>query len=261
MNKQSFNGLTLDFSDYLPNRKMRSHAHEPAAFSFILSGSYDETIEKKYRRVCKSNMTIFHPSDETHAVSFHNATTKIFRLSLSKSWLERFDKSPFRLNQPAVFESEAAAAMFRKLYSEFCTPDAFSAFAVEGLTLELFTILARNSSLRRKENETPRWLESVREMLSENYSDETSLQTLAETVGVHPVYLSRQFRKFYQTTVGDYVRQMRIERASSQLSKTKRSISEIALSTGFYDQSHFSNVFKKYTGMTPGEFRLNKQAG
>lgn len=260
MNKLKFNGLTLDVSNYIPNRKMGHHAHEFAAFSFILCGSYDEMIERKHSRTCKPNMAVFHPSDEVHSVNFHNVTTKIFRVSLSNCWLERFTNSSFMLNQPATFECEATGKLFKKLYAEFCAPDSFSSFAIEGLTLELFARMARNASYCKEENKAPRWLESAREMLRENYSDETSLQSLAENAGVHPVYLARQFRKFYHMTVGDYIRQLRIEKASQQLSNTKQSISEIALATGFYDQSHFSNVFKKHTGMTPVEFRLNRQA-
>lgn len=259
MNKMKFNGLTLDISNYIPNRKMSHHAHEFAAFSFILCGSYDETIEKKHVRICKPNMTVFHPSNETHSVNFHNVTTKIVRVSLNNRWLEKFNEPSFTFNQPATLESETTSNLFKKIYTEFCTPDSFSSFAIEGLTLELFAVMGRNASCRKEENKTPRWLDAVREMLHENYSGETTLQSLAESAGVHPVYLARQFRKFYHMTVGDYIRQLRIEKASHQLSNTKQSISEIALATGFYDQSHFSNVFKKHTGMTPVEFRLNKQ--
>jgi AraC family transcriptional regulator len=145
---------------------------------------------------------------------------------------------------------------------EFCSSDEFSVFAIEGLTLELFAAIARSYSPSNKdEKEIPRWLTKTCEMLNDNYTIETSLQTLAENAGVHPVYLARQFRKFYRTSVGDYVRALRVKKASQQLSNTQHTISEIALSTGFYDQSHFSNVFKKYTGMTPAEFRLNKRVG
>ena len=253
------NGLTLDVSDYSPNLRMNKHTHELVAFSFVIQGSYDESLGRDFTRACKQGVLIFHPSDETHSVRFHNITTKIFRISVSFSWLEGFRHTSFALNQPAMFEYESITSLAKKMYMEFCQPDRFSDFAIEGLTLELFATMARGLSDNR-ENKTPRWLEKAREVLDENYSNETSLQTLAETVSVHPVHLARQFRKFYRTTVGDYVRQIRIEMASRQLSNTKQSISEIALSTGFYDQSHFSNVFRKHKGMTPAEFRSHNRA-
>ena len=59
----------------------------------------------------------------------------------------------------------------------------------------------------------------------------------------------------YRTTVGEYVRRLRLDWATRQLSETEVSITEIALAAGFYDQSHFSHLFKQHTGFTPAEFR------
>ncbi len=255
---QKFDELILDVFDYSPNIKMSSHTHEPVAFSYVLRGSYDERIGNRRTRNCKENTLVFHPANETHAVEFSNCKTTIFRVTFSMRWIERIKNSSFDLNESVVIRHRVFSTIMEKMYSEFLSPDNFSSLVIEGLVLELFVSVAR-SSANNSENKIPVWLERVRESLHESYANETSLQILAETVGIHPVYLARQFRKFYRTTVGEYVRQVRVEKARQQLSKTKQSISEIALSTGFYDQSHFSNVFKKQTGMTPVEFRLNQK--
>jgi AraC family transcriptional regulator len=78
---------------------------------------------------------------------------------------------------------------------------------------------------------------------------------LAAAVGVHPVHLARVFRKFHACSVGDYVRQLRIEYASRQLATTDQPLANIALAAGFADQSHFSRTFKQHTRMLPTEFR------
>jgi AraC family transcriptional regulator len=88
-----------------------------------------------------------------------------------------------------------------------------------------------------------------------------TLSQLAAEVGVHPIYLARSFRKHYRCTVGEYVRRLRIETACREISVSRKSLSEIATASGFYDQSHFSNAFKRYTGMTPAEFRARVRAG
>lgn len=252
--------LRLTERIYVPKRKMASHAHEPLAFSFVLKGSYTEKIGRRLTRTCQSSTLVFHPEDETHAVAFDNVLTRIFRVDVSHSWLERVRDCAISLNEPVAFQDVKISQIAERMYAEFQAFDQFSKFAIEGLMLELFAAVARGL-VQREENKIPRWLERAREKLHDSFDEATSLQTIAESAGVHPVYLARQFRRFYHTSVGDYVRQLRIEKASRQLSNTNLTISEIALAAGFYDQSHFSNVFKKQTGFTPAEFRVNHRAG
>jgi AraC-like DNA-binding protein len=69
------------------------------------------------------------------------------------------------------------------------------------------------------------------------------------------VTLARAFRRRYHCTMGDYVRRQRIERAKQQLRNSRARLAEIAAANGFADQSHFSRLFRHYTGMTPSHFR------
>jgi AraC family transcriptional regulator len=78
---------------------------------------------------------------------------------------------------------------------------------------------------------------------------------LASDVGVHPVHLAATFRRSFGVTVGEYVRERRVERARRMLAEGKRSITEIAFDLGFANPSHFSRVFSAYTGATPLEYR------
>ena len=82
-----------------------------------------------------------------------------------------------------------------------------------------------------------------------------SLGALAQAVGVHPVTLARGFRRTYGCSVGEYLRHLRIVEAARQLHDTDLPLASIATSAGFADQSHFSNVFKQQTGLSPSAFR------
>ena len=72
---------------------------------------------------------------------------------------------------------------------------------------------------------------------------------------MHPVHLSREFHRFYDCTVSDFIRKLRIDHASHLLADTESPLAEIALGCGFADQSHFSATFKRETGITPARFR------
>jgi AraC family transcriptional regulator len=67
--------------------------------------------------------------------------------------------------------------------------------------------------------------------------------------------VAREFRRHFGITVGDYARQRRLEEAAAELRLSGRSIVEIALRSGFYDQSHFTNAFRRAFRVTPAEYR------
>lgn len=86
-----------------------------------------------------------------------------------------------------------------------------------------------------------------------------TINQIAAEVGVHPLHLARTFRRFYNCSPGEYLRKSRIEFASNLLIYSNKTLVEIALFSGFSDQSQFSRSFKQHTGITPADFRrINK---
>jgi AraC family transcriptional regulator len=153
----------------------------------------------------------------------------------------------------------SAAWLMMRLYDAARQTDAASSLVVEGLTLELMAELSRQRTTLADSNHSqpPRWLNHAKELLHAQFPEALTHDQLAQAVGVHPVYLAHEFRRYYQCTIGQYVRRLRIEHASRQLASSAASLAEIALAAGFCDQSHFSRVFKRLTGMTPAHFRGN----
>jgi AraC family transcriptional regulator len=84
-----------------------------------------------------------------------------------------------------------------------------------------------------------------------------TIETLAALAGIHPTHLAREFRRYFKTTIGKYVRQKRIEFARQELIASNKEISEIAQASGFFDQSHLTRIFSKATGMTPAAYRTS----
>ena len=100
----------------------------------------------------------------------------------------------------------------------------------------------------------PRWLDEVTARLREEFQENHSLDELAQMAGVHAVHLARAFRKYHNCTVGDYVRRLRVEFASQQLTSTDTPLASIALLAGFADQSHLTRCFARQFGVTPGRY-------
>lgn len=91
----------------------------------------------------------------------------------------------------------------------------------------------------------------------EHLFDKFSLSDIAEATGMNSNYLSYLFKKKVGVTIGDYIQSERIEVAKKMLISSDESLSEIYVSLGFIDQSHFTKIFKKFTGMTPKAYRLS----
>jgi AraC family transcriptional regulator len=240
--------------------QMPAHNHRIAYLSFVLCGSYKEKFNRKSRH-CFPGQFILHPPDETHSVNFQTTETRILRIEPSARWLKQNQDVLQFFENLTEFQKSKLNWLGTQLYLEFQKKDKFAHLAIQGLMLELLAETGRQKSENIKSNDEPRWLAQVEELVREEFNYKFSLKAIAEKIGVHSVYLSREFRRRKGCTLGEFVRQIRIEKACSEISKGKKELCEIACETGFYDQSHFTNTFKNITGMTPAEYRSAFQRG
>ena len=132
----------------------------------------------------------------------------------------------------------------------------------ENLLLNVF-----NKFLKEKGSGTrkpPAWAKELKEIIQDQIDTNLSLslKEISKNLEVHPSYLSREFSKYFEDlTFGEYIRKLRIEKATQLMHSPKYALTEIAYLTGFSDQSHFARIFKKYTGKSPSAYRksINKK--
>lgn len=96
-------------------------------------------------------------------------------------------------------------------------------------------------------------VEKVRSYLHDNFQRDVTLEELAKVANLNRAYLIRSFKKTVGLPPHAYLTQLRLSEAKKQLTKGL-SIAQVALNTGFADQSHFSRAFKKTYGITPGAY-------
>ena len=100
----------------------------------------------------------------------------------------------------------------------------------------------------------------VKSFMDDHYADDFSLADLARRAHLSPYHFLRIFTACTGIPPHLYQQQVRIRQAKSKLLQGA-SLSETAVETGFGDQSHFSNVFKKMVGITPGEYVKSARYG
>lgn len=81
------------------------------------------------------------------------------------------------------------------------------------------------------------------------------MEETAKELGISSYYLSKLFKESENVNYIDYVNNLRIEYAKKQLMETEKSIKEICMESGYGDPNYFSRIFKKWTGVTPTEYR------
>jgi AraC-like DNA-binding protein len=93
----------------------------------------------------------------------------------------------------------------------------------------------------------------AQEYIEQHCTENISLRVLAAEVELSPYHLVRSFRKLCGIPPHVYLMQVRIERAQALL-RSGTPLAEVAIRTGFVDQSHFSRHFKRFSGVTPGRY-------
>src|SRR5262249_13103426 len=124
----------------------------------------------------------------------------------------------------------------------------------EGLMFELVGETSRRAR-GGPASRPPKWLTRATQLLQDSFSERVSLAQIAAAVGVHPAHLAKSFHRFYNCTVGVYIRQQRIEFALKALATTDLPLSQIALAAGFSAQSHLTRLFKRQMAVSPAQSR------
>lgn len=91
--------------------------------------------------------------------------------------------------------------------------------------------------------------------ISKNYSLNLTLEDVANHVHLNPAYFSTLFKQISGSSFREFLNIVRVEEGKRLLANTDYSIIDIAIAVGFDNQSYFSKVFKKYTGLTPKQYR------
>jgi AraC family transcriptional regulator len=253
LTRKEISGIVLEEIFDSARSKVPQHSHDAAYFCIALSGNCMERFGTKTRE-CKPLSWGFFPAGEPHSFEIDSAESRSFGIDIGDRWLDRARVCSISFDHSERSHGGITAQILMRLYYELHHIDDASMLAIEGLVLELLAALSR-SQVKLKSRIPPRWLGLAEEFLRAHFSEHLNLVMVSEVVGVHPVHLAREFRKHYACTAGDYIRRLRVEYACREIGRSSASLAEIASAAGFSDQSHFSKVFRRHTGMTPAEYR------
>jgi AraC family transcriptional regulator len=246
-------GITLHDHFYAPSTVLAAHGHDKAFLSLVLSGAYS-TRSGGTETPYTPGLAVYHGAQHEHRVSVGNRAVRAMTVEISGALMQRLRDTGAREPAPLLHLRGSLAWLCGRVYEESLRWSPASPLVLEGLVLELLGGLGKADGPAGDAFE-PRWLRRVEELVRSDLDRALTVERIAERVGVHPVHLSRTWRRFRGLSIGESVQRARIDQACRRIAAGSEPLADLALALGFADQSHFSRVFKRVTGMTPGAFR------
>lgn len=246
-------GFTVTEGIHRDGTELPWHDHATPTICFVLQGAFTEAWHGGSIK-CSSSTLKITPTGERHRDHFNCGDVRGLLIEPDDTLAASIRPYSAILDERVSFHGGLVPGIAWRVYDEMLRTDAAAPLAMEGLLLELVASASRLGNGNGGSGR-PAWLEEARERIHSDLAARPSLRGLAESVSVHPVTLARAFRRAFGCTVGEYVRSLRIERATCQLADTDLPLAEIALTAGFSDQSHFSNLFRQHTGLSPFRYR------
>ena len=145
----------------------------------------------------------------------------------------------------------------------YCYYDKDIAYELElkSLLFKFFSLLYKNNLIKKHQSKnnitfnTTNKIKLVLNYINDNYSEDISINTLAELCDYSEYHFMRFFKKHIGLTCIQYINNLRLEKSSILLTSTNNAIMDISLEVGFDNLSYFNKLFKRKYNLTPKEFR------
>lgn len=235
-------------SRYKPHVQQAPHYDQWSRVSIILSGSLAE--ETKHASIRSNPLDIVFKS---HRVQHENrfgasgATVISMPFDLEELFMDGFRQTKLPFDWLWLQKKETLQHNVNLL-------DALAARDKTTSNNILTDILAETNETQAIK-EAPKSLDKLRARIYDQPEENLDIADSARLLGMHPVYLARAYRKAFGVSPQEDRQLRRIKLASALLRDPSHTISTVAQDLGFYDQSHFCRVFKRYFRQSPNTFR------
>ena len=154
--------------------------------------------------------------------------------------------------------------LFDEITYEYRSMNTLREAAIYALIIQMFVVMARkymnteNLFPDVKLNKQREYIEKfnvIFEYINNNYSDDITLDIIANVAGFSKFHFSRLFKQFTDISFYDYLNQRRVKEAEKLLLDPNLSITEVAMRSGFSSIATFNRVFKGFKECTPTEFK------
>jgi len=267
-----------DLKNIMASRKRRdgpydmssSHSHPTYELYYLLDGDRNYFINNKTYHITSGTMVLIRPFQlhktfNAKCMEHDRILIEIKEEFFKQQGIEgKVDLSEF-LNEDYVLRLELEEQQYMerllfKLLRELGNKDDGFEVIANNTVLEILIVLMR---IRHKnEREIPigseqenRKIEPVIEHIVTNYMKDINLDSLAHEFFISKFYLCKIFKKITGFTINEYLNSVRIKNAQKLILRGEYNFTEISEIVGYESITHFGRMFKKYTGLSPSQFK------
>ncbi|MFA6086230.1 AraC family transcriptional regulator [Mucilaginibacter sp.] len=249
---KSVKGCMVALTSYTNDTSFEEwHSHENSSISFLLNGFHKEDFLGKTLLRVPGDIK-FIPAGEMHRCNDYTPETRKINLDLTDELLKQMEVSEEGVIN-LIDRSGQPKFTLLKLYHELNDNGSHATASSQLMLYELFHPKSAASKVRG--NKAPAWVYVLKQLLHDEWDTSFDLHELSLRLGIHPVTISRYFPQYFASTLGSYMKTIKIDKALGLIKSTNCSLTEIGYMCGFSDQAHFTRTFKELTGFLPKDFR------
>ncbi|MCI9622545.1 MAG: AraC family transcriptional regulator [Lachnospiraceae bacterium] len=243
-----------------------NHFHDYYVIGFIEAGTRCLSCKNKEYTVAQGNILLFNPSDNHSCVQCDGGTLDYRGLNIPKETMLLLAEEITGQRVPIgfsenVIKNEELSHYLHSLHQSIM--EGSKEFEKEEMLLLLISLLIEQYG-QPSGNCIPEYSEEIENactFMSEHFAEHITLETLCKCSGLSKSTLLRAFTKSKGVTPYRYLQIIRIGKAKELLEKGVSPV-DAAIQTGFSDQSHFSNFFHMFIGLSPAAYRrIFKEGG
>ena len=230
------------------------HTHRVSHAMFVYSGEWTDRVGTTRRRLGRGDL-LFQPAGIEHATSAAPGTSIVI-LDFSATILAGFCGLYGFYPRTILTSFDDVEQIPERIHAELSHIDEATPAVIYSLVLQLLAVGSRAPI--EANPKVPEWMPRLIAYIQANLAERLTVAKLAARAAVSESQLSHSFVKYFNRSVGDYIRDCRLRAAERALRYTADPIQKIAWDTGFSDQAHFCRVFKAARGVTPTEYRSTR---
>ena len=255
------------FEGWAGNYRRSRHWHRSVEIFLVLEGALSFFINHSSLPLAAADFVIVN-SNEIHSIEAPEPNTTIvvqIPVNCFRGYLKDEDFAVF--SKQSEEDNLKLVQLIVQMYRAYQKKEFAYELKVQSLFLELLYLLVTEFMETERDKKTIRQkqhldkLSHITSYIKKHYSQDITLESVADIFGFSPTYLSRMFKRYADVSYKTYLLDLRTEYGLREMMGTDHSLNDVALNNGFPNSRAFAKAFLKRYGCLPSDYRRRRGEG